>query len=89
VKRPFIRLLICATTFLIFDAKQWSISSTFYACIFRTKVLRAAFSYLHVIIEKLPKRLSYKKGARKMLMKLTPGWKFAKLLKANTYNFGP
>jgi len=49
----------------------WSISSTFYAQIFRTKVLWAAFFYLHVPREKLPKRLSYEKGAHKMLMKLT------------------
>jgi len=39
----------------------WSISSTFYSRIFCTKVLRAAFFYLHVTREKLPKRLPYKK----------------------------
>jgi len=52
----------------------WSISSTFInnAHIFRTKVLSAAFFYLHVTREKLPKWLSYKKGALKTLMKLTP-----------------
>jgi len=50
----------------------WSISSTFYTHIFGTKVLCTAFFYLHVTGEKLPKRLSYKKGVRKMLMKLTP-----------------
>jgi len=41
---------------------------------FCTKVLQAAFFYLHVTREKLPKRLSYEKGAHKMLMKLTQGW---------------
>jgi len=35
-------------------------------------VLCAAFFYLHITREKLPKKLLYKKGARKMLMKLTP-----------------
>ncbi len=49
-----------------------SISSTFCATIFCTKVLCAAFFYLHVIREKLPKRLLYEKGASKMLMNLTP-----------------
>ncbi len=39
---------------------QPSISSTFYACIFHTKVLCEAFFYLHVTREKLPKRLLYK-----------------------------
>jgi len=52
---------------------QGSISSTFYAHIFHTKLLCAAFFYLHITREKLPKRLSYEKGVRKMLMKLTPG----------------
>ncbi len=37
------------------------------------KVLCAAFFYLHVPNEKLPKRLSYKKDVQKMLMKLTTG----------------
>jgi len=36
-------------------------------------VLCAALFYLHVTREKLPKRLSYEKGAHKMLIKLTPG----------------
>ncbi len=36
------------------------------------KVLCAAFFYLHVTREKLPKRLLYEKCAHKMLMKLTP-----------------
>jgi hypothetical protein len=48
-----------------------SISSTFYASIFCMKVFRESFFYLHVTREKLPKRLSYKKGALKMLIKLT------------------
>jgi len=39
---------------------------------FCTIVLNAAFFYLHGIREKLPKRLLYKKGTCKMLMKLTP-----------------
>jgi len=37
-----------------------------------TRVFCAAFFYLHVTREKLPKRLSYEKGTRKTLMKLTP-----------------
>jgi len=36
------------------------------------KVLHEAFFYLHVTRENLPKGLSFEKGARKMLMKLTP-----------------
>jgi len=50
-----------------------SILSTLYTQIFCTKVLCAAFFYLHVTGEKLPKRLLYKKGEQKMLMKLTLG----------------
>jgi len=38
-------------------------------------VLQAAFFYLNVAREKLPKRLLYKKLACKMLMKLTPNVK--------------
>jgi hypothetical protein len=49
---------------------QGSISSTFYERLLHTKVLHAAFFYLPVTREKLPKRLLYEKGARKMLMKL-------------------
>ncbi len=51
----------------------WSILSTFYEKIFCTKMVPAAFYYLHVTREKLPKRLSYEKGTRKMLMKLILG----------------
>jgi len=51
---------------------QGSISSTFYAPIFCTKVCQAAFFYLHVTREKLPKRFLYEKFALKMLLKLTP-----------------
>ncbi len=51
-----------------------SISSTFYAHFFHTKVLRTAFFYLHVTREKLLKRLSFEKCTRKTLIKLTPGW---------------
>jgi len=40
-----------------------SISSTFYTHVFDTKVLCAAFFYSHVTREKMPKRLSYEKGA--------------------------
>jgi len=39
-------------------------------------VLSAAFFYLHVTRGKLAKRLSYEKGERKMLMKLTIGCSF-------------
>jgi len=45
----------------------------FMQTIFHTKVLQAAFFYLHVAREKLPKRLLYKKVACKMLMKLNQG----------------
>ncbi len=38
------------------------------------KVLCAVFFYLLVTREKLQKRISYEKGANKILMKLTPGW---------------
>jgi hypothetical protein len=41
--------------------------------IFCTKVLCRAFICLYLIREKLPKRLLYKKGAYKMLTKMTPG----------------
>ncbi len=51
---------------------MWSISSAFYARIFCTKVLCTAFFCLHVTKGKRPKKLSYKKGVHKMLMKLTP-----------------
>jgi len=60
------------TLFGASDAIQGLISSTFCMQIFCLKVLRAAFFYIHVTREKLPKRLSYKKFACKMLMKLTP-----------------
>jgi len=43
---------------------QVSISSTFYACVFHTKVLFSGY-----VLAK--KALSYKKHARKMLVKLT------------------
>ncbi len=49
---------------------QLSISSTFYARVFRTKVFSAAF-FLVTFWQK--KALSYKKLMCKMLMKLTPG----------------
>jgi hypothetical protein len=49
-----------------------SISSTFYACLFCTKVFLAAFLHLHVSRKKLLEALLYEKWARKMLMKLTP-----------------
>ncbi len=35
----------------------------------------SSFFYVHVTREKLPKRRSYEKFVRKMLMKLTPGHK--------------
>jgi len=59
----------------IFQSYQVSISSMFYAQIFSTKVLWAAFLLLRfgsVTKEKLLKALSYKKISRKMLMKWTP-----------------
>jgi hypothetical protein len=50
-----------------------SISSTFYARLFCTKVFLTPFLYLHVIRKKLLKALSYERCARKMLMKLNTG----------------
>jgi len=51
-----------------------SISSTFYARIFHTKVLFGSFSQVNVSGKKLQEALSYKKCERKMLMKLTQGY---------------
>jgi len=48
-----------------------SISSTFFACFFRTNVVLAAFLRTYVE-KKLPKWHSYEKSAWKTLMKLTP-----------------
>jgi len=50
---------------------QVSISSTFYTCIFCTKVLIAAFLQLRFGFGKSTKALLYEKRTRKMLMKLT------------------
>ncbi len=53
-----------------------------------TNILRApflyksAFFYLHITREKLPKRLSYEKGACKMLVQLTPVNNFTNILRA-------
>jgi len=52
---------------------QVSISSTFYTCIFHTKVLFSSY-----VLAK--KALSYEKLERKMLMKLTTGVNFTKIL---------
>jgi len=58
-----------------FYVKHWwnwhqeSISSTSDMCIFRTKVLRVAFFYIHVTREKQPNRLLYEKGTHKMFMR--------------------
>jgi len=52
-----------------------SILSTFYARVFHTKVLFLPKSFCqsqNVAREKLRQALSYKKGERKILMKLTP-----------------
>ncbi len=49
-----------------------------FAQIFHTKVFWAAFFYLHVTREKLPKRRLYQKCASKTLMKLTIGERFGK-----------
>ncbi len=56
-------------TFAIKNSHLPSILSMFFLSIFRMKVLQAAF--LQILFGK--KALSYKKGAQKMLMKLTPG----------------
>jgi len=61
---------------------RWSISSTFYMHIFCIKVLCTAFFYLHLTREKWTKSLSYEKGVRKTLMKLTPGQLFLKCVQA-------
>jgi len=69
------------------DNSEWltyldlvSISSTFFAQIFCTKVLQAAFLWLCFGFvtkeEKLLKALSYEKLSSKMLMKLTPTYSF-------------
>ncbi len=59
-----------------------SISSTFYAQIFRTNVILAAFSsYILALGRNL-----YEKFARKMLMKLTPGWKKMKPFSKSKFN---
>jgi hypothetical protein len=50
-----------------------SISSTFFARIFRTKRRFGSFFLVTCTLKKLPKRRSYKKRARKTLMKLTAG----------------
>ncbi len=42
-------------------------------------------SYMHVTKEKLPKRLLYKKGASKMLMKFTLGVNFINILQSSIY----
>jgi hypothetical protein len=41
-------------------------------------MLQAAFFYLHVTRERLPKKTSVQKGACKTLIKLTPGDNFNK-----------
>ncbi len=58
---------------LILD--QGSISTTFYAQLFRTYVLRTAFLYLHFrFVLHLHKTIGAK-AARRLMMKLTPvGW---------------
>jgi len=60
----------CSQNFLL-----WSISSMLNVQIFRTNVISAAFfsSYMYATCmwKKLPKRHSYKKFVRKMLMKFT------------------
>jgi len=51
-----------------------SISSTFYACVIHMKVLHRDFLYLHFgFMTFWPKNIG-KKSARRMLMKLTPGY---------------
>jgi len=50
---------------------------------FSYKSALSSFFYLHVTREKLPKRLSYEKGVRKMLMKLTSGINFTNILSLN------
>ena len=52
---------------------QVSISSTFFARIFRTKCRFDSFFLVTCTLKKLPKRHSYEKRARKTLMKLTAG----------------
>jgi len=52
-----------------------SISSTFYARIFRTNFSPKQNVTRHVTREKLPKKHSYEKFVRLTLMKLTPGFR--------------
>jgi len=61
VDRPIVR------TFVL-----WSISSTFYVCVFCMKVLLYFRQRQNVTREKLPKSLLYENGACKTLIKLSP-----------------
>jgi hypothetical protein len=57
-------------------AGLWSISSTFFACNFRTKFWRQKFQTQNTAFVQnfgAKNALWYKKRARKTLMKLTPG----------------
>ena len=52
-----------------------SISPTFYEQLFRTQDFRAAFLYLHCTFKLFRRKEIGAKAARKMLVKLTPGFK--------------
>jgi len=67
----------------------WSISSTFYAGIFYTNVLSYFRQSQNITREKLPKRLSYKKGMCKTLMILTPGLNFINVLSTSFMHAKP
>jgi len=72
----FLHIVVCQSV------KEWNTSvvnfinflqAAFTQIFFRQKKSKAkAFFYLHITKEKLPKRLLYEIGVRKMLMKLTP-----------------
>jgi hypothetical protein len=51
---------------------QWSISSTFFEQLLRQYYFAKKLETQTAIREKLCRTLSYEKGKRKMLMKLTP-----------------
>ncbi len=65
----------------LLERHQVSISSTFYAHFFHTKVLFCQ----NVTRKKLPKRLSYEKFSHKMLVKLTAGVNFMNSLIFRTH----
>jgi hypothetical protein len=66
--------------FLLFKSHQVSISPTFYALHFHTKVLREAFLYLHLRFELFLTQEYLRKCAHKILVKSTTGLNFTNIL---------